>query len=197
MLSTERPAAFSLGLRTRFDRPVIKIHLDASTGMEPSYAMPHAGPISCRAPCLCLTSHVVHTSCLALRAAHASHCALLRQCQQAFIGAAVSRWAHVATVYFMRFRYMLHMDVIKVDLVLHMLKWLCTCVASICFKCFSYFKRMLQVFHLDVAYVVVAIHVRCKYVFQMFQLFYLGVACFHLNIAYVAVTIHVCCKCMF
>jgi hypothetical protein len=32
-------------------------------------------------------------------------------------------------------------------------------------------KRMLQVFYLDVAYVALAIHVYCKYMFQMFQLF--------------------------
>jgi hypothetical protein len=41
---------------------------------------------------------------------------------------------------------------------------------------------MLQVFHLDVAYIVVAIHVYCKCVFQMFQLFHLDVACFHLDV---------------
>ena len=47
----------------------------------------------------------------------------------------------------MCFRCMLHMfhlDVAKVDLVLHMLQWLYTYFASVCFKCFSYFKRMLQ-----------------------------------------------------
>ena len=52
-------------------------------------------------------------------------------------------------------------------------------------------------FHLDVAYVAVAIHVCCKCVFQMFQLFHLDVACFHLDAAYVAEAIPVCCKCMF
>jgi hypothetical protein len=55
--------------------------------------------------------------------------------------------------------------------------------------CFRYFKRILQVFHLDVAYVVVLYTyvATCKCVFQMFQLF-------HLDVAYVAVSIYVCCK---
>jgi hypothetical protein len=44
-------------------------------------------------------------------------------------------------------------------------------VTSVCFKCFSYFKRMMQVFYLDVAYVTLVVHVCCKYMFQMFQLF--------------------------
>jgi hypothetical protein len=82
---------------------------------------------------------------------------------------------------------MFHMNVAKVDLVLHMLQWLYTCVAIVRFKCFSYFKRTLKGFHLGVSYVAVAIHICCKYVFQMFQLFYL----------YVAVVIYVCCKRMF
>jgi hypothetical protein len=46
-----------------------------------------------------------------------------------------------------------------------MLHWLYTYVASVCFKYFSSFKRMLQVFYLDVAYVALAIHVCCKRVF--------------------------------
>jgi hypothetical protein len=52
--------------------------------------------------------------------------------------------------------------------------WLYTCVASVCIKCFSCFRCMLQVFHLDVAYVAVAIHVCWNRVFQMFQLFSSG-----------------------
>jgi hypothetical protein len=92
---------------------------------------------------------------------------------------AASRWAHVATVYFMRFRCMLHMfiwmlqsrsDVAYVAMTIHvcckcfiwMLHWLYTCVASVCFKCFSCFKRMLRVFYLYVAYVAVVIHIGCK-----------------------------------
>ena len=38
-------------------------------------------------------------------------------------------------------------------------------------KCFSCFKRMLQVFYLDVTYVAMAIHICCKCMFRMFQLF--------------------------
>ena len=49
--------------------------------------------------------------------------------------------------------------VAKVDLVLHMLQRPYTYAASVCFKCFSCFKRTLQVFYLDVAYVAVAIYV--------------------------------------
>ena len=43
-----------------------------------------------------------------------------------------------------------------------MLHWLYTYITSVCFKYFSYFKRMLQVFYMDIAYVAVAIHVSCK-----------------------------------
>ena len=78
-----------------------------------------------------------------------------------------------------------------------MLQWLYTCVASVCFKYFNCLKCILQVFHLDAAYVAVAIHVCCKCVFQMLQLFHLDVACFHLDVTYVAVAIRVCYKCTF
>jgi hypothetical protein len=55
---------------------------------------------------------------------------------------------------------MFHLDVAnKVDLVLHMLQGLYTYVASVCFKCFCCFKRTLEVFYLDVAYVALAIHI--------------------------------------
>jgi hypothetical protein len=50
-------------------------------------------------------------------------------------------------------------------------------VASIYSKCFIYFRHMLQVFYLNVAYVAVdityvtvAIHVCCKRMFQIFHL---------------------------
>jgi hypothetical protein len=33
---------------------------------------------------------------------------------------------------------------------LHMLQWLYTYIASVCSKCFTYFRRILQVFYLDV-----------------------------------------------
>jgi DNA-directed RNA polymerase subunit N (RpoN/RPB10) len=45
-----------------------------------------------------------------------------------------------------------------------MLQWLYAYVVSVCFKCFSCFKRMLQVFYLDVAYVTVHIHMLQAYV---------------------------------
>jgi hypothetical protein len=41
---------------------------------------------------------------------------------------------------------------------LHMLLWPYTYIVSVCFKCFNYFKCMLQVFYLDVTYVAVVIH---------------------------------------
>jgi hypothetical protein len=71
-----------------------------------------------------------------------------------------------------------------------MLQWLYTYVASVCFKCFTCFKCMLQVFYLGAAYVALAIHVRCKCMFEMFQLFQ----------TYVASILRgcwLCCKCMF
>ena len=42
-------------------------------------------------------------------------------------------------------------------------------VASLCFKCFSCFRRMFEVFHLDVAFVAMAIHACFKHMFQMFS----------------------------
>jgi hypothetical protein len=55
-----------------------------------------------------------------------------------------------------------HLDVAKIDLVLHMLQWLYIYIASVCFKCFSYSKRMLQVFYIDVVYIALPIHICCK-----------------------------------
>jgi hypothetical protein len=119
---------------------------------------------------------------------------------------------------------MFHLDVAKIDLVLHVLQRLYTYVASVCFNCF---KRMLQVFCLNIAYVAAAIHVCCKCMFQVFHLFktyvasvssiccnvaYVSYICykhlfkmFHLFQTYVAkyvylnvvVAIHICCKRMF
>jgi hypothetical protein len=82
----------------------------------------------------------------------------------------------------------------KVDLVLHMLQWLYTHVASICFKYFSCFKCMLQVFYQDVVYIALTIHICCKCMFQLFQTYVASVLS---DIAYVAVAIHICCKHMF
>jgi hypothetical protein len=68
------------------------------------------------------------------------------------------------------FSWMLHVFI----WMLPMLQWLYTYVASVCFKCFTYFRRMLQVFYLDFAYVAVVIHTWCK---RMFQLFHLVLVC--------------------
>jgi hypothetical protein len=155
MLSTERPSARTLVFAGPTDEvwpanfSILLKNLDASffyspatadstgidlprashqTRLAPLHLTPHAGPTSCRAPRPCLAPRAVRASWTSLHSAEAS------------------RWAHVATVCFMRFRCMLHifqLDVVKVDLYMY--------VASVCFKYFSYFKHMLQVFHLDVA----------------------------------------------
>jgi hypothetical protein len=44
-------------------------------------------------------------------------------------------------------------------------------VSSLWFKCFRCFRRIFQMFHLDVAYITMAIHACFKRVFQMFQMF--------------------------
>jgi hypothetical protein len=87
----------------------------------------------------------------------------------------------------MRFRcilLMFYLDVAKVDLVLQSIY---TYVASVCFNCF---KRMLQVFYLDIAYVGVAIHVCCNS--QCFTRF-IPMLLFHLDVAYIS---DICCKCL-
>jgi hypothetical protein len=56
----------------------------------------------------------------------------------------------VSSVLFCMFQ-VLHLDVSKVDRVLHMLLWLYIHVSSACFKYFICLKHMLQVFHLEVS----------------------------------------------
>jgi hypothetical protein len=56
---------------------------------------------------------------------------------------------------------------------LYIFQWLYTYVASVYLKYFIFFKRMLQVFYLDVA---IAIHICCKRMLQMFHLFEIHVA---------------------
>jgi hypothetical protein len=53
---------------------------------------------------------------------------------------------------------------------LHMSQWLYTYVANVCSKCFTCFRRMLQVFYLDVAYAAVVIYICCKHMFQLFRM---------------------------
>jgi hypothetical protein len=84
-----------------------------------------------------------------------------------------------------------HMDVAKVDLnvaniamVIHtfFLRGGYTHILqSVCSKCFIRFRCMLQVFYLDIAYVVAALHICCMCMFQIFQM-------------YVAASVS-CCKC--
>jgi hypothetical protein len=50
-----------------------------------------------------------------------------------------------------------YVGVAKIEM-LHMLQWLYMYVSSICFDCFIYFRRMLQVFHLDVVKVDLVLH---------------------------------------
>ena len=49
-------------------------------------------------------------------------------------------------------------------------------VANIYSKCFICFRRVLQVFYLDIAYIVVSIHKWSKRMFQMLHMFQLYVA---------------------
>jgi hypothetical protein len=74
-------------------------------------------------------------------------------------------------------------------------------VASVCFKCFRYFRGMLQLSYADVAkvdwdvaHIIIVVHVCCKLLFSMFHLSFLDVCCkcVYLNVAYVS---HICCKC--
>ena len=79
---------------------------------------------------------------------------------------------------YMRFRYMFYMfhlfviwvssDVVKVDLILQLLYM---CVASVCFKCFSYFRGILLVFYLNVIYVAMPINICYTIMFPMFHMF--------------------------
>jgi hypothetical protein len=89
-----------------------------------------------------------------------------------------SRWVHVATVCFIRFRcmlYIFYLDVAKVNFVLYMEQWLYTYVAkmyfsndlavsNVCCKCFIWmystgYTRMLQMCVLNVSAIS---NVRCK-----------------------------------
>jgi hypothetical protein len=69
-----------------------------------------------------------------------------------------------------------------------------TMAIHICFKCFSYFKRMLQVFYLEVG----MLHWLYTYVASVcFSCFKRMLQVFYLDVAYLAVVIHICCKRMF
>jgi hypothetical protein len=68
------------------------------------------------------------------------------------------------------------MYVVSVLFGVHMFQWLYTYVASIYPKYFICFRRMLQVFYLDVTYLAVAMQVCCKRILQMFHLFQTYVA---------------------
>jgi hypothetical protein len=76
------------------------------------------------------------------------------------------------------------MSIISVFIsMLHMLQWLYTYVASACFKCFIYSRRMLQQ-SLHVASVFISRHGKGTHA-----------ECVHLYVAYVAIAIHVCFNC--
>jgi hypothetical protein len=70
---------------------------------------------------------------------------------------------------------------------LHMLFWLYTHVSSVCFKCFIFFKLMLQMFHLDVTHMFQA-HV------QVFHLFRRMLQMFHLDVLKVDLVLHMFCN---
>jgi hypothetical protein len=63
-----------------------------------------------------------------------------------------------------------------------MLQWLCTYVARVCSKCFIRFRRMIQVFYLDVVYVA-NVCSKCFICFRrILQLVHLSVAKVDLDI---------------
>jgi hypothetical protein len=72
-------------------------------------------------------------------------------------------------------------------------------VGSLCFKCFSCFRYMFQVFHTDVAkvdrdasYVAIVVHVCCKRYSQCFIcLSDICCKCVYLDVVYVS---YICCK---
>jgi hypothetical protein len=67
-------------------------------------------------------------------------------------------------------------------------------VARLYLKCFRCFIGMLQVLHIDVAYVAMVVRVCCKLMFPRFYLFfsYVCCKCVYLDVAYIS---HICCKC--
>jgi hypothetical protein len=68
-----------------------------------------------------------------------------------------------------------------------MLQWLYTYISSAYSKCFICFRRMLQVYHLDVA--KVDLNVTYIYAIQVFS--YICCKCFHLHVAMFAMATHV------
>jgi hypothetical protein len=69
---------------------------------------------------------------------------------------------------------------------------------QLCFPMFQLFHLDVACFHLDVAYVAVAIHVCCKCMLQMFNLFLTYVASVLSRCCiYVVVVIHICYKRIF
>jgi hypothetical protein len=79
-----------------------------------------------------------------------------------------------------------HLDVAKVDLMLHMLQLVCTYVASVGFNISAVLEVCCEYFYLYIAYVAVAIHICYMTMFQIFHMFQTYVAtsascfkCFH------------------
>jgi hypothetical protein len=77
-------------------------------------------------------------------------------------------------------------------------------VANVCFKCFRYFRGMLQVFRMDVAkvdrevaYVASVSDACCKRLFEMFHLFHTYIVSVFIWILYMFYTclVRVCSKC--
>jgi hypothetical protein len=80
---------------------------------------------------------------------------------------------------------------------LHMLYWLYTYFASVCFKYFICFRRMLQVFYLYV-YMLQWLYTYVESVcFKCFICFKRMLQIFYVDVAYVAVAIHIYCERMF
>jgi hypothetical protein len=79
----------------------------------------------------------------------------------------------------------------------HMLHWLYMYAASVCFKYFIYFRRMLQVF-ICIFYMLQWLYTYVASVcFKCFIYFKRMLQVFYLDVAYVAVAIDICCNRMF
>jgi hypothetical protein len=81
--------------------------------------------------------------------------------------------------------------------ILHMLQWLCMYAVSVCSKCFTCFRPMLQVFHLDVAYVACCICFRHMLPASIQNVSSVSDVCCKYVYLDVVVAIHICCKCIF
>jgi hypothetical protein len=77
-------------------------------------------------------------------------------------------------------------DVAKIDRDMHMLQWLYTYVSSVCSKCFTCFRRILQVFDLDIAKADLDVAYVCNGYTHILQVYVLNILFFHTYVASVS-----------